>query len=322
MSRQRFVETRERDWDELAAALRLPRGAAGARVPALYRAVCRDLALARHRRYGHALVVRLNSLAVAGHAALYGRRTGLAGQLLEFFALAFPARVRSEPGPLLLALLLLFGGGAATALAVALQPDLIHAIVDAEQLAELEHNVDDERTGGWHGRAADSDFEMFGFYVLNNIGIAFRVFAGGILFGLGTLFFLSFNGVVLGGITAHIHHIGSGRTFDAFVIGHGAFELTGIALAGQAGLLLARAWFAPGRRTRGEALRSEGRNAFPIIAGAACMLAIAAAIEAFWSSSGASHETRLAVGGVLWMLVLAWLGFGGRGARALPAAAR
>ena len=32
---------------------------------------------------------------------------------------------------------------------------------------------------------------MFGYYVMNNIGIAFQTFASGLLFGLGTLFFCS-----------------------------------------------------------------------------------------------------------------------------------
>ena len=43
---------------------------------------------------------------------------------------------------------------------------------------------------------------MFGFYILNNVSIGFRSFAGGIIFGLGTIFFLVFNGLILGGVVA------------------------------------------------------------------------------------------------------------------------
>ena len=46
------------------------------------------------------------------------------------------------------------------------------------------------------GRSGDQDAAMAGFYVYNNVGIAFRCFATGILFGLGSLFFLLYNGLV------------------------------------------------------------------------------------------------------------------------------
>ena len=39
---------------------------------------------------------------------------------------------------------------------------------------------------------------MFGFYIRNNIGIAFRTFASGIFAGLGSVFFLALNGVFIG----------------------------------------------------------------------------------------------------------------------------
>lgn len=34
---------------------------------------------------------------------------------------------------------------------------------------------------------------MFGYYIMNNIGIAFQTFASGLLFGLGSLFFPCFS---------------------------------------------------------------------------------------------------------------------------------
>ena len=61
--------------------------------------------------------------------------------------------------------------------------------------------------------------------------------AAGLLFGLGSVLFLIFNGLIIGAICGHLTEIGYGQTFWSFVIGHGAFELTAIALAGAAGLL-------------------------------------------------------------------------------------
>jgi hypothetical protein len=46
----------------------------------------------------------------------------------------------------------------------------------------------------------DSDVLMFGYYIHNNVSIAFRTFAGGILGGVGSIFFLIYNGLIVGAV--------------------------------------------------------------------------------------------------------------------------
>ncbi|MCA1481970.1 stage II sporulation protein M, partial [Bradyrhizobium sp. NBAIM08] len=120
---------------------------------------------------------------------------------------------------------------------------------------------------------------------LNNISIALRTFASGLLAGLGTLLVLLFNGVIIGSVAGHLQHIGHGDPFWRFVAGHGAFELTAIAIAGGAGLQMGYALVDTGGRTRLGSLRAQGRDLAIIILGAAVMLFIAAGLEAFWSPS-------------------------------------
>ena len=49
---------------------------------------------------------------------------------------------------------------------------------------------------------------MAGFYIYNNVGIAFRTFASGILLGVGSVLILVCNGLFLGGMAAHIANAG------------------------------------------------------------------------------------------------------------------
>jgi uncharacterized membrane protein SpoIIM required for sporulation len=158
---------------------------------------------------------------------------------------------------------------------------------------------------------------MFGYYIMNNIGIAFQTFASGLLFGLGSLFFLLFNGLLIGAVSGHLSQIGYGEPFWSFVVGHGAFELNAIVLAGAAGLQLGWALLAPGRYTRSEALRLAAQLAIRLLCGAALFLLIAAFIEAYWSSMTYTGATvKYVVGAGLWLLVLAYLALAGRGAHA------
>jgi uncharacterized membrane protein SpoIIM required for sporulation len=154
---------------------------------------------------------------------------------------------------------------------------------------------------------------MFGYYIMNNISISFKCFASGIFLGLGSLFFLAYNGVVAGSLGGYLTARGHGETFYSFVITHGAFELTAIVLSGAAGLRLGHALLAPGRYTRGVALKRAAADCAVLMYGVIAMLLIAAALEAFWSSARwVPPGAKFAVGGVAWALVLAYLSLQGR----------
>ena len=82
--------------------------------------------------------------------------------------------------------------------------------------------------------------------------------------------------------------------------------------------MLAHAILAPGQLTRLEALRKKAADALELVLGAAVMLLMAAFIEAFWSSSGVPADVKYIIAGLLWLLVITYLGFAGalhRGSR-------
>jgi len=164
------------------------------------------------------------------------------------------------------------------------------------------------------GRERDSatDVMMFGFYIKNNIGISFQSFAGGVVFGVGSLLVMIYNGLFIGGIAGHLTQLGYGETFYPFVSGHSAFELMAIVFSGAAGFKIGFAILAPGNLSRAAALRAAGRDAAWIIYGTTVMLIVAAFIEAFWSSkTEIDHTIKYAVGIGLWIFVISYCAFAG-----------
>lgn len=323
MSQERFQRTVDAEARALEAMLVVLDGGkqpAGEPVdlgefPHLYRRICQRLALARHRRYSADLLGRLNDLALRGHARLYARDRG--GELLDRFArmvlIDFPRALRAEAGLFWAALLLFFGTFAAVGLAVWWDPELVFTLMNPTQVGQLEAMYDPASDHFLRERASSSDVAMFGFYIRNNIGIGLRTFAGGVLAGVGSVFFLVYNGLFLGAATGHIASAGLGSTFFPFVVAHGAFELTAIAIAGMAGLKLGVAVLAPGRLRRTESLAHAARASLPLVAGFVAMLLVAAFIEAFWSSSHTLPlPVRYGVGALMWGAVLAWLSLAGR----------
>ncbi|MDY7068370.1 hypothetical protein PsexTeo8_48760 [Pseudomonas extremaustralis] len=320
MKQSQFESRHQPQWQAFAEHLKqLEQGKAKASdvadFPHQYRRLCQHLALAQERGYSSYLVDPLQQLALRGHQQLYRHRSQLAANMLSFVLAGFPRLVREQWRFVLIASLLFFGSLIGIALLVYLFPDLIYSIVSPQQVAEMQsmYDPDASRLGRAAERASSEDWMMFGYYVMHNTGIAFQTFAAGLLFGLGSVFFLIFNGLIIGAVSGHLTEIGYGQTFWSFVIGHGAFELSAIALAGAAGLQLGWALIAPGRLSRSESLRLAAHKSVQILCGVMVFLLIAAFIEAYWSSTtGIPPWVKYLTGTVLWLLVAAYLSLAGR----------
>lgn len=281
-------------------------------VPATFRRVCADLALARDRQYSPELIARVNALALRGHHALYGASSRAAAHPIRFFTRELPRLVRANGRYIALAALLFFGPLIGLIWAIQVWPEFASVILSPGQMSQMEemYKPSNHHLGL---RASDTSFNAFGFYIWNNIRIGFQTFAGGLFFGLGSIFFLLFNGIFIGAIAGHLTQVGLGMTFWSFVAGHSAMELTAITLSGAAGLKLGSALIAPGRASRRAALVASGRVAVRLVLGAATLFFVAALLEAFWSPLNlADPWPKYAVGIVAWIVLLGYLALAGR----------
>lgn len=318
MSPLQFEQRHAADWQRLSEQLDvLEKGkSTGVDAAALlrrYRQACEHLALVQARAWPLHLAERLGALTQRAHRQIYREPPASLARLVHLVRVQFPGRLRAHPRMLLLATLAFMLPLVALGVATWLDPAFALTVMDARELSRFDHMYGDDTEA--LGRTADSDWMMFGFYIRNNISVAFQCFATGLVFGVGTLFFLVANGVLIGVVAGYLTARGLGHNFWPFVSTHGAFELTAIVIAGMAGLMLGRALLAPGRDARGLALRRAARDAAMLIGGAICMLVVAAALEAFWSSARwVADGVKYGVAAACWAGVFAYLWRSGRGA--------
>jgi uncharacterized membrane protein SpoIIM required for sporulation len=283
-----------------------------AEMPERYRRLCQSLALAGDRQYSPALVDRLNRLALRGHHALYENRRRQPQRVLEFVLAGFPALVRSEWRLVAVAALLFFGPLVGLIVLLQLFPEFVHYLLSPGQIASF-HEMYDPASTRLGMREADTHLMMFGFYIWNNVRIGFQTFAGGLLFGVGSIWFLGANGVILGAVAGYLTQIGYTETFWSFVAGHSSWELIAIALSGAAGLRLGLAVISPGNRSRKAALVAAARPAVRMMYGAALMFFVAAFVEAFWSPlTEVPFDVKIGAGLAGWAILLAYFSFAGR----------
>jgi uncharacterized membrane protein SpoIIM required for sporulation len=278
--------------------------------PSAYRQICQQLAIARERQYSPNLIDHLNQLALRAYQQLHKTRPNSFTAMMDFIVHGFPHRVRQEAALFWFCTALFYLPLMSMAGVVYITPEMIYTLLDQATVTEYQTMY---QPGQVHHRAADSDVFMLGYYIYNNISIGFRTFAMGIVFGVGTVITLLFNGLLIGAVAGYLAAQGYAETFFPFIVGHGAFELTAIVIAGVAGLKLGLALIAPGRYNRLDALRRAAADSVRLIYGVAGMLLLAAFIEAFWSSNDTFSATlRYSVGGVFWVLMIFYLGLAGR----------
>ncbi|HET6315926.1 MAG TPA: stage II sporulation protein M, partial [Chloroflexota bacterium] len=141
----------------------------------------------------------------------------------------------------------------------------------------------------------------------NNIRVAFLAFAGGVLFGLGTLYVLLSNGLLLGAVLGAAQYYGVAPLLWAFISPHGYLELTCIVVAGGAGLMLGDALLRPGLLRRRDALARAARQSIELVGGAAPVLIVAGLLEGFVSPSDLPLGVRLVIGPLAGIVLFALL---------------
>jgi len=286
-------------------------------LPSAYRQLSQDLSLARDRNYSSALVHALHERVLAAHQRIYGARKRLTGHWLDFLVAGLPRLVRDEWRLILASALLFFVPLLALVALPHWYPDSVYYLISPDVAARFEemYSPTAEHPGRIHG--ASSQLSMLAFYIAHNVAIDFQCFAGGIVFGLGSVFYLLYNGLQIGATAGHLTQLGYIETFWGFVAGHSAPELIGVVLSGAAGLKIGLALVAPGRRRRVDALKLAARDAVRLLYGAALLTFSAAFIESLWSPNRAlPFAYKIGAGLTLWFILLAYFLFAGRGSRA------
>lgn len=325
MNRERFIRKRRADWQAMESLLksmknaRLSRwsGKNITRLSTLYRSVCYDLSLVQSREWGSRLEQYLNDLVAQGHNCLYRSPPRSVDAALEFLSEGFPKLVRKRKVFVFLSLALFLIPFLASMIVTTIDPALAERLVDREAIETAEKSYSKELYQNIDTQYAEERSFMAAYYVQHNIGIAFQCFALGVFFGIGTVATLLFNGISIGAVTGYLISKGHSEIFFSFAISHGSFELTAIVISGAAGLLLGWGMIHPGQLSRTESIRAHGMDAIKLASGAAFMLAIAALIEGYFSPMAIPPAVKYCVGTMLWVLVIVYLGWGGRGVRVM-----
>lgn len=319
MQEREFVAGSREAWERLAASVGHARKSGVAKLPAAelrqmhedYRRTAADLAFAQTHFADSETTIQLNRLVGQAHGELYGAAPRRAATMWRWVVRDYPRLLRANWRPIALAAALLFGAVALGYLLAFVNYPLARMFLPA-QFRDVVGNV--PKPTAESDRLLGTIAPLLGAFIgINNVYVSLQAFAGGLTFGVLTAYAMLQNGAMVGVLWAMFAKAGLTLPFLALIVPHGALELPAIAIAGGAGMMLARALVFPGDVPRGTALRHAAGVSVRVILGTVPMFVIAAFIEGFFTPRAFDPWLKIAVGVVAFALLCAYVGVAGRG---------
>ncbi|WP_066398701.1 stage II sporulation protein M [Neobacillus mesonae] len=295
MNVKQFVRQHRDDWkqlEEMVAALSKSRNAITgenmAKYHRLYQKAAQNLSYSQTNFQHDEVTPYLNGLVSKAHNLLYKDQVSSVKQIRYFFSTKFIGLLLEQWRFVVAAMILFAIGGIGSFLAVMNDPLHIYSILPAN----IAQGVDPEKLGS--GGAVDSSL-MSASIMTNNIQVAMLAFAGGITFGILTVYLLIYNGIIVGALAALFWHHDKSYDFWAYIVPHGMIELTAIFIAGGAGLLMGYKLFVPGPFSRGYQLKQQAKRSVQLLLGTIPLFVIAGIIEGFITPASISLEAKYMV---------------------------
>jgi uncharacterized membrane protein SpoIIM required for sporulation len=267
----------------------------------LYRQIASDLA-ALHDDPGSAhLAEYVNHLLARAHHTIYSadRQTPFAA--IRAWIRAYPSVFRQHRAHCLVALAIFVVAAAVGATLTYHDPDFKTAILGPEMVATI------DRHEMWtHSIVAIKPLAS-SHIMTNNMTVALVTFATGITFGIGTVYELALNGLMLSVVGMACALSGMSVQLWSFVAPHGVLELPATIIAGGAGLRLAQGLLFPGVFPRRISVALGGTDAVKLVLGMLPVLVVAGLIEAFVSPTDLAVASKFEMAAALFALFAAYL---------------
>src|SRR4029078_3029100 len=245
----------------------------------IYRRTASDLAIARAESRDPRLVSYLNSLVIRAHGRIYRADAQGGKRIRRFFTHELPQTFRRTWRYTLLSFSVFATFAFLSFVATKYDPEFSELVGVPPAFRE---SYIETKTHWWEDLNEANQVGASSIFT-HNIQVTIYTFAFGALFGVGTLFYLAYNGATIASLLALTYRAGFGNDLLTFMVGHVLIELSCSFIAGGAGLLIGSALLMPGDLSRADAWKSRGKDAVRWMLGVAVLLVVAGIIEGFIS---------------------------------------
>ncbi|PKA99496.1 putative membrane protein SpoIIM required for sporulation [Flavobacteriaceae bacterium MAR_2009_75] len=274
-----FVKQNKDKWATFENALSNKTKLSPDKLSDLYIEITDHLSYAKTFYSGSNTEFYLNALASEAHQKIYKTKREPKNRIVEFWKTEFPLLFFGYQRELLISFLVFLFFSLVGAFSSANEGDFVRSILGDGYVNMTLENI--EKGDPMAVYKQMGEFNMFLGITINNIRVALMAFALGILLGVGTLYVMMRNGIMMGSFQYFFYEKGllweSARTIWI----HGTIEISVIIIAGCAGLVLANGMLFPGTYTRLESFKRGVKDGLKIMLSTVPFFIIAGFLEGF-----------------------------------------
>lgn len=238
-----------------------------------------DLAYARTFYPNSKTVQYLNGLAGKFHLAIYKNKKERQNRIVQFWKFELPMVMAKYQRQLFYAFLFFTTFILIGIVSAKYDEDFVRLILGDGYVNMTNENIENGDPFGVYKQ--QDPIIMFVAIAINNIYVSFLVFVEGLLMGVGTVYGLFYNGVMLGSFEYYFFSKGLGWQSILVVFIHGTLEISAIVIAGAAGLVLGKSILFPKTLTRSQSIMQGAKDGVKIIIGLLPVFLTAAFFEGF-----------------------------------------
>ena len=245
----------------------------------------------------------LNQIASQAHQKIYKTKKEPKNRLVSFFKTEFPTLFYQHHRELLISFLVFLLFCIVGAYSAATEGDFVRSILGDAYVNMTIENIENDDPMAVYKQMGE--FNMALGITINNIRVALMAFAYGIMFGVGSLFIMMQNGIMLGSFQYFFYEKGLLWESVRTIWIHGTFEISVIIIAGCSGLVLGNGMLFTGTFTRLESFKRGVINGLKILISTIPFFIVAGLLEGFVTRHTEMPDwlAILIIGGSLFVII-------------------
>ncbi len=223
----------------------------------------------------------INSEASKIYLSIYKNRKEESNRLITFWKYDLPLTIRKHHGTMLFSFVVFVVFFAIGFFVTSKDESLTDSLVHPGYLEVTQRYIDDKNPFGIY--ESGNPVLSWIWIMINNIIVALREFASGILAGVPALYGLCKFGLMVGSFDEIFAARGFGFQFFLVVFIHGTLEITAYIITGAAGIVMGKSFLFPGTIKRLDAFKKGAKDGIKLMIGLMPVFALAAFFEGLFT---------------------------------------
>jgi uncharacterized membrane protein SpoIIM required for sporulation len=238
-----------------------------------------DLAYAKTFYAKSKTTAYLNGLASQLHQSIYKNKSEKSNRFITYWKFELPLLFKTYQRQLLYSFIFFVIFCLMGILSAKYDPNFLRLILGPEYVDMTNENIAKGDPFGVY--KSHDEFIMFFSIAANNIFVSFVIFISGIIFSVGSVYYMLQNGLMLGSFEYYFFSKGLGLQSILVIWIHGTIEISSIIVAGAAGLILGNSFLFPKTYTRLASLKKGAKDGMKMALGLVPLFIVAAFFEGF-----------------------------------------